>query len=130
RRRGARKRKSVAAEQMLEDNVERIMTRVIEMSGLSDIVIASEAKQSHFTCSCASGVDCFVALRAPRNEKARRVGKGAWHGPSAWTKSRMRRAHADGALRVGTARAIVCARGRSAAARLCPPSIPPSRGIT
>jgi hypothetical protein len=31
-------------------------------------VIASEAKQSPSTCSCASRGDCFVALRAPRND--------------------------------------------------------------
>ena len=31
-------------------------------------VIASGAKQSLFTCACASGGDCFVALRAPRND--------------------------------------------------------------
>src|ERR1700694_2184368 len=31
-------------------------------------VIASEAKQSRFTCACVRGGDCFVTLRAPRND--------------------------------------------------------------
>ena len=31
-------------------------------------VIASEAKQSPFACSCARGGDCFVGLRPPRND--------------------------------------------------------------
>src|SRR4029077_7097172 len=31
-------------------------------------VIASEGKQSSCACACARGGDCFVALRAPRND--------------------------------------------------------------
>jgi len=33
--------------------------------------MASEAKQSRFTCACACRRDCFVALRAPRNDKCK-----------------------------------------------------------
>src|SRR5258708_3757804 len=35
---------------------------------VADVVIASEAKQSRFAYACPRGGDCFVALRAPRND--------------------------------------------------------------